>query len=80
MPTMPFSMRRRTYVRTVSKQGNSIMVAVPTGFLHQLHLLPGDHVELELEDGDRGFFVRPLRREAGRGVPTSPAVPSGGSV
>lgn len=66
--------RRRVYIRTVSKQGNSIMVAIPTGFLHQLRLIPGDHLELELESDDRGFFARPLRREPGRGVhaPTPP--------
>lgn len=54
---------RWTRVRKVQKHGNSLTVPIPTGFLYQLNLFPGDFLELALAEDNTGFFARVLRRE-----------------
>lgn len=78
MPTTNLSPPRRTYTRTVSRQGNSIMMAIPTGVLYTLDLLPGDKVEIAIDDDHKAFSVIPLRSARGRGQLRGVLVPAPG--
>lgn len=51
-------MNFRRYIGTVSKHGNSLMVAIPTPLLHALALQRGDHVAL-IQTG-KSLLVMPI--------------------
>lgn len=59
MPVMPVRDTQRPARRKLMKQGNSLTVAVPSVFLRNLNLLPGDELLLTFDHEWGGFFVRP---------------------
>ena len=52
---------RRLVHRRLTRNGNSLTIAVPPEFLRALSMLAGDEVEEILDPSVGGFFVRPVR-------------------
>lgn len=64
------SATNRTATRKLTKQGNSICLAVPMPFLHAMGVFPGEFLELIYDAEWDGFFVRALRSRNRRPEPS----------
>jgi len=63
----------RIAVRKLVARGNSLMVAIPRMFLHELHLLERDAITLRLADDNSCIEVTPVtRRQFGPPAPSTP--------
>lgn len=51
---------RRSCHRRVTRNGNSLTIAIPPEFLRALSLLAGDEIEEILDPSVGGIFVRPV--------------------
>jgi len=51
------------FVRRVWKQGNSVVVAIPSRYVEELGIRPGDSVGFDMTK-DGGLRVRPVRVES----------------
>lgn len=51
-------------VRKLVKRGNSVMVAIPRRFLHELRLLERDAILLRLADDNSEIIVQPVTRRS----------------
>lgn len=65
---------RRTAYRVIMRQGNSLVVALPLPFLHELALLKGDYLELTLDEGTHRLYMKKAKTQ--RAAAPAPAVES----